>query len=82
MVRRMILKRLDSAERELDGSMDYLRYVLNVSLRAFFKFAEIWPLSEYRRVLPAALYHVARIVAVRHEDCGTCGQIEVDLAKG
>jgi AhpD family alkylhydroperoxidase len=77
----MILKRLDSAERELGGSMDYLRHILSVSLRAFFKFAKILPLSEYRRALPVAPYYVARIVAARHEDCGTCVQIEVNLAR-
>ncbi len=81
MIRRMILKRLDNAERELGGSMDYLRHILNVSLRAFFKFAKVLSLSEYRRVLPVAPYYVARIVAARHEDCGTCLQIEVNLAR-
>ncbi|HEX8181090.1 MAG TPA: hypothetical protein VF525_16200, partial [Pyrinomonadaceae bacterium] len=34
-----------------------------------------------RRRLPAAPYHVARLVATRHEDCGACVQIEVNLAR-
>ena len=53
----------------------------DVSLRAFLKFTKIMPLAEYRRVLPIEPYHVARIVATREEDCGTCLQIEINLAK-
>ncbi|MGH9900733.1 MAG: hypothetical protein ACRD68_02730, partial [Pyrinomonadaceae bacterium] len=39
------------------------------------------PLASHRRRLPAAAYRVARIVATRDEDCGTCVQIEVNLAR-
>ena len=38
-------------------------------------------IAEYRDELPADAYHVARIVAARSEDCGTCLQIEINLAK-
>jgi len=81
MIRRLILTRLAAAEKELDVPADYLRHILQVSLRAFFKFVKIMPLAEYRRILPLGPYHVARIVATRDEDCGTCVQIEVNLAK-
>jgi len=81
MIRALILKKLDSVEKHIGGSLDYLRHVVRVSLRAFFKFAKIMPLAEYRRQLPAGPYHVARIVATRDEDCGTCVQIEVNAAK-
>jgi alkylhydroperoxidase family enzyme len=81
MIRLIILNRLATAEKELGVSMDYLRHILRVSLRAFFRFLKFFRLSEYRRALPAAPYHVARIVATRDEDCGPCLQIEVALAK-
>src|SRR5438093_858876 len=51
------------------------------SLRAFFKFAKFLAVDEYRRVLPPGPCYVARIVAVRDEDCGTCVQIAVNQAK-
>ena len=51
------------------------------SLRAFFKFGKFLAVDEYRRVLPAGPCYVARIVAIRHEDCGTCVQIAVNQAK-
>jgi alkylhydroperoxidase family enzyme len=81
MIRRLIERRISAAERALGVPADYLRHILRVSLRAFLKFIKVMPLSEYRRKLSAEPYHVARLVAARHEDCGTCVQIEVNLAR-
>jgi alkylhydroperoxidase family enzyme len=81
MLRWLISKRLDAAEKKLGVPVDYMRHIARVSLPAFFKFIKIMPLAEYRRKLPTEAFHVARLVAVRHEDCGTCVQIEVNLAK-
>ena len=82
MLRRLINRRLDAAERALGGvSVEYLRHVARTSLPAFFKFGLFMPLAAHRRKLPSAAYHVARLVATRHEDCGTCVQIEVNLAR-
>lgn len=81
MIRRLIENRISAAERTLGVPADYLRHILRVSLRAFFKFLKIMPLAEYRRALPSEPFHIARLVATRDEDCGTCVQIEVNLAK-
>ncbi|MBI3837734.1 MAG: hypothetical protein HY288_07345 [Planctomycetia bacterium] len=81
MIRRLILLKLASEEKNLGESLDYARHILRVSLRAFLKFIKIMPLAQYRRALPPGPYHVARLVATRDEDCGTCVQIEVNLAK-
>jgi alkylhydroperoxidase family enzyme len=81
MLRALIESRISSAERRLGVPAEYMRHILNVSLRAFLKFAKIMPVSEYRRVLPREPYHVARIAATREEDCGSCLQIEINLAK-
>lgn len=81
MLRRLIETRISAAERSLGVPADYLRHILRVSLRSFFKFVKIMPLAEYRRALASEPYHVARLVATRDEDCGTCLQIEVNLAK-
>src|SRR2546422_1159711 len=81
MLRWLIGKRLNAAERTLGVSLEYARHILRVSLRAFFKFIKIMPLAEYRRALPAAPFYAARIVAIRHDDCGECVQIAVNQAK-
>jgi alkylhydroperoxidase family enzyme len=81
MIRRLILGRIAAAEREWGVPLDYCKFILRVSLRATFKFAKFLAVDEYRRVLPAGPCYVARIVASRHEDCGSCVQIAVNQAK-
>src|SRR5947207_12726536 len=81
MLRRLILSRISAAEKTLGAPLDYCRFMARTSLRASFKFAKFLAVDEYRRVLPAAPCYVARIVAVRHDDCGTCLQIAVNQAK-
>ncbi len=81
MLRSLILNRLRFEEKQLGGSLDYLRFIVKVSLRAFFKFVKIMPMATFRRTLPAEAYAVARLVATRHEDCGPCLQIEVNSAR-
>lgn len=81
MLRRLIRWRIAAAEREVGESLDYVRHLLRVSLRAFFKFTKVMSLASYRRALPPGPYHVARLVATRDEDCGSCVQIEVNLAR-
>ncbi|GBD32678.1 hypothetical protein HRbin33_01652 [bacterium HR33] len=81
MVTRFLLARLDAEERRLGVSLDYLRHILRASPAAFLKFAMLFPLSKHRRSLPPAAYHVARILAAQHEDCGTCLQVEINLAR-
>ena len=81
MLRRLILSRIPAAEKKLGVPLDYCRFMIRVSLRAFFKFANFLAVDEYRRVMPPGPFYVARIVATRHEDCGTCVQIAVNQAK-
>jgi len=81
MLRSLIRSRIAAAERTLGVPLEYARFILSVSLRAFFKFAKFLAVDEYRRVLPPGPFYVARIVAVRDEDCGTCVQIAVNQAK-
>jgi alkylhydroperoxidase family enzyme len=81
MIRYMILRKIDSVERRFGVSMDYVRHIVRTSLRSFFKFAKVLSAADYRRVLPLEPLHIARIVATRDADCGTCVQIEVNEAK-
>jgi alkylhydroperoxidase family enzyme len=81
MIRRILLGRIAAAEKHLGVPLDYCRFIIRTSLRASFKFAKFLGVDEYHRVLPAGPFYVARIVATRHEDCGTCVQIAVNQAR-
>jgi alkylhydroperoxidase family enzyme len=80
MLRWFISKRIDAAQRGVKESLDYLRHILRVSLRGFFAFLKITSYAAFRKRLPSAPFHVARITALKHEDCGPCVQTVVDAA--
>lgn len=81
MIRRIILKKLDAVETQLGESVDYLRFVVRTSLRAFLKFVKIMPLAQYRRKLPVDAYYIAVIAASMDADCGPCAQIGINQAQ-
>ena len=77
----MVKQKIRSSEKRLGVSMDYLREMYDTAPDAFRAFSKIMPAAEHRQKLPAAPYHVARIVATRHADCGSCVQLVVNAAK-
>lgn len=81
MLRWLIRRKLDSEEKRLGESMDYLRYVVDVSPAAFIRFASIMPFANARKRLPPEAWFIAQVVAAKREDCGPCLQITVNLAR-
>jgi alkylhydroperoxidase family enzyme len=81
MLRWIIGRKLDAVERDLGESADYLRFMARASLVSFVKFTKVLAVAEHRRKLPLDAHHVARLVATRDEDCGTCVRVEIRLAK-
>ena len=73
--------RIRAGEKKLGVSLDYLREMYAAAPDAFHQFVKVTPLANYRKKLPAAPFHVARLVATRDEDCGPCVQIAVNQAK-
>ena len=80
MYRWFVSRQLDSAEKQIGVSLDYLREMFRVAPSVFFKFLKLKSLAQHRRVLPSSVLHVARMVASRHHDCGPCYQMAVNFA--
>ena len=80
MFRRILNAVIDSQERKLGQSLDYLRYMLRHSWGGFRQFTKIFSMSAYRKTLPIDACSVARIVSTMCEDCGACVQIGIDMA--
>ena len=80
MIRRLMLRSVDRQERKLGESLEYFRHMIRASIPAALKFGLFMPMAEHRKQLPAMPYWVARLVAAQTEDCGSCVQIEVNLA--
>jgi alkylhydroperoxidase family enzyme len=70
-----------SAEKKTGEPLDYLRELYADSPGTFWQFTKVAKAAGYRNKLPAPAFHVARIVAVRIQDCGPCVQTCVNLAK-
>ena len=81
MIRSLIARRLNYEERRIGLPLEYVRHILRTSTAAFIRYACFIPMSRYRRRLPADAFHVARLVATQRQDCGTCVQIVVNLAR-
>lgn len=77
----LVKRKIRSTEKKLGESMDYMREMYDRAPDAFWQFVKVAKASAYRSKLPAAPFHVARVVAVRHQDCGPCVQTVVNLAK-
>ena len=81
MLRGIILNRLAAAERALGEPLDYMRHIVRTSTAAFLRIALLSPVQWSRKRVPADAYYTAMVIAARHEDCGTCVQTVVNLAR-
>ena len=82
LLHRLISNRIAAQERALGGvPLDYLHHLLRVAPGAFVAFARARPFLGYRGPMPREAHHVARIAATRAEDCGSCVQITVNVAR-
>lgn len=70
-----------ASEKKLGEPLDYMREMHAHAPGAFWKFVKVSKASAYRNKLPAAPFHVARLVAICIQDCGPCAQTVVNLAK-
>lgn len=81
MINWLFHRRLAAFEAKWHYPMDYARQLLAGSRRAFWGYARLAPLANHREGVPLAAWHVAKIVALRSEDCGPCTQLAVDMAR-
>ena len=81
MIRSLLHRAIRHQERALAAPMDYMRDIADSSPAAFIKFALIAPLGLHRRTLQLEPWHLARVAAAFSEDCGTCAQIAITLAR-
>lgn len=81
MLRPLLHSAIRQQEKHLGAPLDYLREIADSSSGAFVKLALLAPLGTHRRHLPPVAWHLARVTATFAEDCGTCAQIAITLAR-
>lgn len=81
MIRWFLNRRLNQMERYLGAPVDETRYILKHSVKALLAYGGLGRISRYPGPIPADVYAAAKIAAYRQEDCGSCLQITVNLAR-
>jgi hypothetical protein len=81
MIKWALRKAIDKFEREWKYDASYMRDIIDVSPRAAWLFSRAAALGQFRRDVPIEPWYAAGITAVRHEDCGPCTQLGVQMAE-
>lgn len=76
----LIRRRIDAFEQEYSYDMDYMRDLLDTSLRATMVFHRATGLGQHCEDLPKDAWYAAKLVSMLREDCGPCTQLLVDMA--
>jgi hypothetical protein len=80
MLRRWLHRTIRNLERRFSYDAAYMHELIDVAPAAMLKLALVQPMNQHRRGVPRAAWHAARITAARHEDCGPCTQLVLDMA--
>lgn len=81
MIKWALRKVIDKFEREWKYDASYMRDMIDASPRAAWLFSRAAALGQFRRDVPLDAWYAAGITAVRHEDCGPCTQLGVNMAE-
>jgi hypothetical protein len=71
---------LDNFETHYKYDARYLRDLLETSEEGFDKFNAFMPMSTHKQALSTEAFWVAKLSAMRAEDCGSCLQLNIRMA--
>ena len=81
MLKWLMRKGIVAFERKWQYDASYLHELIDISPRAAWMFSRAAAIGGYRKDVPLAAWTAAAITAVRHEDCGPCTQLGVQMAE-
>ena len=81
MISYLLRRGIGKFEQEWNYDASYMRDILDASPRAAWLFTRATALGQFRRKVPVAAWCAAGLTAVRHEDCGPCTQLGVQMAE-
>jgi hypothetical protein len=81
MIKWLMHRGIDKFEREWKYDASYMRDLIDASPRAAWMFSRAAAIGRFRRGIPLEPWVAAGITAVRHEDCGPCTQLGVEMAE-
>jgi hypothetical protein len=81
MIKWLLRRRLDAFEKQYDYDVSHMRFILDTSVRAAWKFGRVMGLANYREDLPPEASFAAGLATTMAEDCGPCSQLVVTMAE-
>ena len=80
MLRAVATHLVQRAERRLGVGLDYVHQIVRTDIRLLARYNRIFGFLDPNRHSQALPYHVARLRGALAADCGTCVEIEINLA--
>lgn len=77
----VIRRRLNAFERQYEYDMGYAQTILASGLKEFSVFSGVFKLASHRQTVPFGPWFAAKWVATKSEDCGSCLQLLVNMAR-
>ncbi len=81
MIKWLLRRRLDAFEKEYDYDTSHMRFILDTSVVAAWKFGRVMGLANYRKDLPLEASFAAGLATTMAEDCGPCTQLGVTMVE-
>ena len=81
MFKWLIHRGIAAFERQWKYDASYVHELTDIDPRAAWMFQRATSLGKYRKDVPADVLFTAGITAVKHEDCGPCTQLGVQMAE-
>lgn len=81
MLKWLMHRGLAAFERKWSYDASYLHELIEISPKAAWMFSRAAGIGAYRKDAPLAAWTAAALTSIRHEDCGPCTQLGVQMAE-
>ena len=76
-----LMSQIDQFETHYQYDSTYMRDLLNSSQAAYEKFSACMPLVNHHELLSHRDYWIVKLTAMHQEDCGSCVQLLINIAR-
>lgn len=81
MLKNIARRFVKKAEKRIGVELDYAHQIARTDLSLMVRYGKIFRFLDPNMEVPALAYHTARLRGAAIADCGTCVEVEINLAK-
>lgn len=75
------MEMLDGFQAHFNYDTSYMKKMLKANPNAFETFENFLPMASFKEQTPIEVIFTVKLTAMKNEDCGTCLQLNVDMAR-